>query len=240
MSLKAVTFTNGSLTVSADQPDGHRPFRPRRLVGDSTAVQNWGVVNVSGSVVGGASTTINNLGTATFGVADNLALGDNGSVNNGEAVADSANFTVGGNLSSGVNGFVGNAGQSAFKVTGNLSLGEFGFLSNGGDSSAADAGGTFSVGGTVSVGAFGDFFSDGTSTFSVGGDLNLGDGSAYRQREAPPTDAATLTVGGSLVSGANSANVYNNGSSSIAVSHDFAIGDGGYVYNGNSCADTRL
>jgi Ca2+-binding RTX toxin-like protein len=236
VSLKAVTFTNGSLTVSAGSSltvlgdlDLGDPF------GDSTAVQNSGLVSVSGSVVGGDSSAINNLGTAIFGVGDNLTLRNNGYVNNGQAVADSASFTVGGNLSIGVNGFVCNTGQSTFKLTGNLSLGEFGFLCNGADSSAADAA-TFSVGGSVSVGTYGAFFSDGTSTFSVGGDFTLGDGGSL-DNGGSSTDAATLTVGGSVVLGASFASVYNNGASVIAVSHNFTVGDGGYVYNGNSTSD---
>ena len=236
VSLKAVTFTNGSLTVSAGSSlTVMGDLDLGDTAGHGTILQNSGQMSVSGSVVGGDSTAIDNLGTAIFGVGDNLTLGNNGFVYNGQAVADSASFIVGGNLSIGVNGFVCNSGQSTFNLTGNLSLGDFGFMCNGGDSSPADAA-SFSVGGSVGIGLFGAFFSDGTSTVTVAGDFTLGDGASL-DNGGSITDASTLNVGGSLILGGSFANVYNNGRSVIAVSHDFTVGDGSYVYNGNSASD---
>ena len=255
---KSVTFTDGPLTVNTGGSlSVTGDFTLGDASGDRTLVQNHGRLSVSGNVVAGDNTGVNNysgatfhvdgaytagqdsyvydFGTAAFSVTDDFTLGDYGFLYNGLSSTDQATCTVGGSFSIGVNGFVYNYGQSAFKVSKDFTLGDDGFLNNGADFASTDAA-TFKVGGNFSIGADGYVLNDGTSTITVAKGFSLGD-YGYLHNGESSTDAATLKVGGNFSIGPDSEGVYNQGASVLTVGGDFTIGDGGFVYNGTGASD---
>ncbi len=178
--------------------------------GHTTLVQNYGTVSVSGNVVAGDNTGVNNY--------------------------SGASFQVSGAYTAGADSYVYDYGAAAFRVTDDFTLGDYGFLYNGANFTSTDAA-TFTVGGSLSIGTDGFVFQYGKSALNATGDFTLGDSNneSYLYNGVSSTDAATLTVGGSLSIGAgDSAYAYNYGASTISVGGDFTLGgsNGGSFYNG--------
>ena len=164
---KNVTFTDGTLTVNVGGTlSAVGNFTLGDANGDSTTVQNYGNLSVSGNVVGANNIGVNNnsgatlqvagaftagqdgylydFGTAALNVTGNFTLGDFGFVENGLGGTNQSNCTVGGSFNIGVDGFVQNFGTSALSVGESFNIGVNGFVQNFGTSA-------LSVGGNLTL-----------------------------------------------------------------------------------------
>jgi len=179
----------------------------------------------------GGSSYLYNFGASAVSVAGNFTLlGDSTYVSNGASSepTDAASFKVGGNLNLSGGSGVSNDGTSTFSVAGNLALGNDGSVDNGSSPTGAatlTVGGSFSIGDTTAgANDLGYVYNQGSSAFTVKGDFTIyGQGGSYVYNGTSPTDASTLSVGGSFSLGASSF-FYEYGSKPFSVTNGFTLG----------------
>src|SRR5262249_18851272 len=200
------------------QSDGALDVASNFDIGTWTTVYNHGSVDVCDSLLGGDFDSVNNFGTSPFRVGDDFTLGD---------------FS-----------FVYDFDSSSVNVPHDFTLGNNGFVYNGtvaGDAASFTVGHNFTIG-NAGAGTFdsGYAYNFGTSTFSVAGSITgYGDGGSYLYDGVLPSDAATLTVGGSVSLGA-SGYMFTVGTSHTTVVGDITLGNDGYLYNGEHSTDAAI